>query len=43
MNAAYGFAGVLIRAYAEAGWLANICGTQQGVIGGGLTTGLPVP
>jgi type VI secretion system protein ImpD len=42
MNAAYAFAGVLIRAYMEAGWLANICGTQQGVIGGGLTMGLPV-
>jgi type VI secretion system ImpC/EvpB family protein len=42
MNASYAFAGVLIRAYVEAGWLANICGTQQGVIGGGLTMGLPV-
>jgi type VI secretion system ImpC/EvpB family protein len=41
-NAAYAFAGVLIRAFAEQGWLANIRGVREGSLEGGLVTGLPV-
>lgn len=41
-NAAYAFGGVLIRAFAQAGWLADIRGVQRGVEGGGLVTALPV-
>jgi type VI secretion system ImpC/EvpB family protein len=45
-NAAYAFGAVLVRAFVENGWLANIRGVQrdpdQGVRGGGLVTGLPV-
>ncbi|MCY2988641.1 MAG: type VI secretion system contractile sheath large subunit [Planctomycetota bacterium] len=39
-NAAYAFGGVLIRAFAETGWLADIRGVQQDVEGGGLVTEL---
>ena len=38
----YAFAGVLIRAFAEAGWLADIRGVQRDVEGSGLITTLPV-
>jgi len=41
-NAAYAFAAVLIRSYAESGWLADIRGVQRGVDGGGLVPTLPV-
>jgi type VI secretion system ImpC/EvpB family protein len=45
-NAAYAFGAVVVRAFAERGWLANIRGVQRdpklGVVGGGLVTGLPV-
>jgi type VI secretion system protein ImpD len=41
-NAAFAFGGVLIRAFAQAGWLADIRGVQRGVEGGGLVTSLPV-
>lgn len=41
-NAVYAFGAVLIRAFAESGWLADIRGVQRGVAGGGLVTGLPV-
>ncbi len=41
-NAAYAFAGVLIRAFSQAGWLAEIRGVRRGEEGGGLVTGLPV-
>ncbi|MGE0756110.1 MAG: type VI secretion system contractile sheath large subunit [Pirellulaceae bacterium] len=41
-NAAYAFGAVLIRAYAQAGWLADIRGVQRDVDGGGLVTALPV-
>jgi type VI secretion system protein ImpD len=41
-NAAYAFGGVLIRAFAQAGWLADIRGVQRDVDGGGLVTALPV-
>ena len=41
-NAAFAFGGVLIRAFAQAGWLADIRGVQRGVDGGGLVTSLPV-
>jgi type VI secretion system ImpC/EvpB family protein len=41
-NAAYAFASVLIRSYADSGWLADIRGVQRNVESGGLVTGLPV-
>jgi type VI secretion system ImpC/EvpB family protein len=41
-NAAYAFGGVLIRAFAESGWLAGIRGARRGTEGEGLVTGLPV-
>lgn len=41
-NAAYAFAAVLIRAFAQSGWLARIRGVQRDTDGGGLVTGLPV-
>jgi type VI secretion system ImpC/EvpB family protein len=40
-NAAYAFGAVLVRAYAQSGWLADIRGVQRGVEGGGLVTELP--
>lgn len=39
-NAAYAFGSVVVRAFAETGWLAHIRGVQPGVNGGGLVTGL---
>ena len=41
-SAAYAFAGVVIRAFARSGWLADIRGVQRGVEGGGLVGSLPV-
>jgi len=41
-NAAYAFGAVLIRAFAESAWLANIRGVTRGAEGGGLVPGLPV-
>ena len=41
-NAAYAFAGVLVRSFAESGWLADIRGVRRDSLGGGLATGLPV-
>ncbi len=41
-NAVYAFGAVLIRAFADCGWLANIRGVQRDVEGGGLVTDLPV-
>ena len=41
-NASYAFAEVLIRAFADCGWLAQIRGVQRNVIGGGLVSRLPV-
>jgi len=41
-NAAYAFGAVVIRAFADSRWLADIRGVQRGVEGGGLVTGLPV-
>jgi type VI secretion system ImpC/EvpB family protein len=40
-NAAYAFGAVLVRAYAQSGWLADIRGVQRGVEGGGLVVELP--
>jgi type VI secretion system protein ImpD len=40
-NAAFGFAAVVVRAFAETGWPASIRGVQRGVIGGGVVAGLP--
>ncbi len=41
-SAAYALGGVLVRAFAQGGWLADIRGVQRDVEGGGLVTGLPV-
>lgn len=41
-NAAYAYAEVVLRCYANYGWLADIRGTERDVEGGGLVTGLPV-
>jgi type VI secretion system ImpC/EvpB family protein len=41
-NAAYAFGAILIRAFAQTGWLAAIRGVQQGSEQGGLVTELPV-
>ncbi|MCA9128723.1 MAG: type VI secretion system contractile sheath large subunit [Planctomycetales bacterium] len=40
-NAAFAWATVLIRAFAQTGWLADIRGTERNREGGGLVTGLP--
>jgi len=40
-NAAYSFGEVVMRAYAQSGWLADIRGVERGIEGGGLVTGLP--
>lgn len=40
-NAAYPFAGVIIRGYAESGWFSDIRGVQRDSDGGGLLTTLP--
>jgi type VI secretion system protein ImpD len=41
-SAVYAFGAVLVRSFAESGWLARIRGIQRDVEGGGLVTGLPV-
>lgn len=41
-NAAYAFAAVLVRSFAESGWLASIRGVKRDVEDGGLVAGLPV-
>jgi type VI secretion system protein ImpD len=41
-NAAYAFAAVVARAFAQSGWLANIRGVQRAADAGGLVPGLPV-
>lgn len=40
-NAAYAFAGVLIREFANVGWFGHIRGVPRDQIGGGLITNLP--
>lgn len=40
-NAAFAWATVLVRTFAECGWLADIRGTDRNREGGGLVTGLP--
>lgn len=40
-NAAYAFGAVLMRSFAESGWLADIRGVRRDVAGGGLVAGLP--
>lgn len=40
-NASYAWASVLIRSYAETGWLADIRGVDRNRDGGGLLTSLP--
>jgi type VI secretion system ImpC/EvpB family protein len=42
-TAVYAFGAVLIRAFAQSGWLGSIRGVERGVDGGGLVTGLCVP
>jgi type VI secretion system ImpC/EvpB family protein len=41
-NAAYAFGAVLLRAFTESRWLAEIRGVKRDELGGGLVTGLPV-
>ena len=41
-NAAYGFASILIREFANVGWFGHIRGVPRDQIGGGLLTNLPV-
>ncbi len=41
-NPVYAFGAVLIRAYNDSGWLAEIRGVRRGELGGGLVAGLPV-
>lgn len=41
-NAAYAFGAVVVRAFIDSGWLAEIRGAKRGEEGGGLVTGLPV-
>jgi type VI secretion system protein ImpD len=41
-NAAYAFGAVLIRAFAQSGWMTDIRGFQRDIVGGGLVDGLPV-
>jgi type VI secretion system ImpC/EvpB family protein len=41
-NAVYAFGEVLVRAFAQCGWLADIRGVPRGALEGGLVTGLPV-
>ena len=41
-NAAYAFGAVLIRAFVESGWLADIRGARRGELSGGVVAGLPV-
>jgi len=38
-GAAYGMGEVLMRAFADSGWFANIRGAQRGIEGGGVVTG----
>jgi type VI secretion system ImpC/EvpB family protein len=42
-SAVYAFGAVLVRAFAERGWLDDIRGVPPGGAGGGLATDLPVP
>lgn len=39
-SAAWGFASVIMRAFATSGWFADIRGAERGIEGGGLVTGL---
>ena len=41
-NAAYAFGAVLIRAFVESGWLADIRGARRGELSGGIVADLPV-
>jgi type VI secretion system protein ImpD len=41
-TAVYAFGAVLVRAFAQSGWLADIRGVRRGQEGGGLVPGLPV-
>jgi type VI secretion system ImpC/EvpB family protein len=40
-GANYAFGAVLVRAFSQCGWLADIRGARRGFDGGGLVTGLP--
>jgi type VI secretion system protein ImpD len=42
-NAVYGFGAVVIRAFRESGWFADIRGARDGVFGAGRVDGLPTP
>src|SRR6185312_12703133 len=42
-NPVYGFGAVVIRAFRESGWFADIRGARDGVFGAGRVDGLPAP
>jgi type VI secretion system ImpC/EvpB family protein len=42
-NAAYAFAGVLLRSFSQTAWFVDTRGVEPGVDGGGLVPGLTVP
>jgi type VI secretion system protein ImpD len=42
-NAVYAFGRIVIRAFGDAGWFANLRGAPQDAEGGGLVTDLPTP
>jgi len=42
-TAVYAYAVVLVRAFAQSGWLEDIAGAEGGSSGGGLVDGLPAP
>ena len=42
-NAAFGFGSVVLRAFANFGWFADIRGSSRDALGGGLILDLPVP
>lgn len=42
-NAVFGFGAVVIRAFRESGWFADIRGAREGHLGAGLLNGLPAP
>jgi type VI secretion system ImpC/EvpB family protein len=41
-NAVYAFGGVVVRAFSQCGWLADIRGVPRAALDGGLVSGLPV-
>jgi type VI secretion system protein ImpD len=42
-SAAYAFGAVLMRAFAQSGWFADIRGVREDLVGGGIVRGFPTP